>query len=249
MTAGTATLTLTTPPAAEADSAGSRLSSTVDTLFAGGVARVQASIRADDPVLLAAAIRAGLRREGVLREADGPGTVLVGRLAGDVDPSVDALPTIAASMPRVLRASGWYITDPDARVLMVDPVYKPGLDLPGGVCDPGEDLCAAATRELAEELDLRLPVGDLLALDFCPDNGRRGDIELAIFDGGSHPVALADGLSFPDGELSRALWVHPDDLDGQAPEALVRRVRAVHRARVSGRLPGPTVLLYDGRPL
>lgn len=124
VTAGTATLALSVPPAAERDSVGPRLASTVGGLLDEGVTRVQASIPADQPALLAAATRAGLRREGHVRQVDGPGIVLVARLAGDVDPSVDALPTIAASMPTALRAAGWYITDPHARVLMVDPVYS-----------------------------------------------------------------------------------------------------------------------------
>ncbi len=228
-------------------SAGTDLAVLVDALLdRGDIARVQVEVPADAAELLAVCARAGLRREGVRRGLDG-GVVLLGRLRSDVHPAHDLLPTIAASMPTSLRAAGWYLTDASDRVLLVDPVYKEGFDIPGGVAEAGEDLRQAATRELAEELALTLPAGDLLVLDFCAATDRRGDIELAIFDGGRHPGSLVDGLTFPDGELSRAVWVHPDDLDGLAPDALVRRLRAVYDARRSGCLPGPTLLLHEGR--
>lgn len=213
-----------------------------------GATRVELRAAVTDEPLLAAAMTAGLRREGVLRSVTGPDVVLLGRLASDVDPDEDALPTIAASMPRSLRAAGWYLTDASDRVLLVDPVYKAGFDIPGGVAEAGESLQQAADRELREELDLALPASDLLVLDFAPANERRADIELAIFDGGRHPAELVRQLSFPDGELSRAIWLHPDDLDGEAPAPLVRRLRAIHDGRRSGRLPGPTIMLRDGYP-
>lgn len=213
-----------------------------------GAARVELRAAADDDALLAAAMTAGLRREGVLRSARGSDLVLLGRLASDIDPELDALPSIAASMPRSLRAAGWYLSDASDRVLLVDPVYKEGFDIPGGVAEAGESLLQAANRELREELDLTLPPSDLLVLDFSPANERRGDIELAIFDGGRHAADLVRQLSFPDGELTRAVWLHPDDLDGQAPPALVRRLRAIHAGRRTGRLPGPTITLRDGYP-
>lgn len=194
-----------------------------------------------------ACLQAGLREEGRLRTADGV-LLMLARLDTDVDPGLDALPTIAASMSTVLRAAGWYLRDPDGRVLMVDPVYKDGLDLPGGVSEAEEDLRQSARRELLEELDLRLTPGALLALDFCGATSRRGQIELAVFEGGTHPATLIEGLTFPDGELSAAHWVHPDDLDGLAPAALVRRIRAIHDGYDTGRLPGPTILLREGHP-
>ncbi|MFV0459567.1 MAG: NUDIX domain-containing protein [Actinomycetales bacterium] len=239
-----ASLRLGEPADAQVPTAGVDLSLVVHDLLRQ-VVRVQA-VLTPSPVLTAACLAAGLRQEGRIRRPGGAHDLLVARLREDVDPRQDPLPTLAAGFATVLRAAGWYISDPDGRVLMVDPVYKDGLDIPGGVCDPAEDLATTACRELAEELGLRWPVADLLALDFVLDNGRRGDLELGVFDGGVHPPEFVDTLTLPDGELSGARWMHPDDLDGHGPPAFVRRLRSVHLARRQARLPGPTLILRDG---
>lgn len=225
-----------------------QLATVVEQLLTSGATRIEARVPLESATLLAASVPAGLRREGVVRSPTGRDLALLGRLAGDVDPGADALPTIASAMPTVLRAAGWYLRDPRGRVLMVDPVYKAGLDLPGGICEVGEDLRMGARRELVEELGLTLDPGDLLVLDFALANGRRGDIELGVLDGGVHSPEFIEGLTFPDGELAAAHWVHPDDLDGVCPDSLARRIRAAHKGFAVGQLPGPTIVLRDGYP-
>ena len=55
----------------------------------------------------------------------------------------------------LLRASaGAAFFDASGRILLVDPTYKPGWNLPGGAVDDGETPRAACVREVAEELGL-----------------------------------------------------------------------------------------------
>jgi hypothetical protein len=64
-------------------------------------------------------------------------------------------------------AAAVLLFDEQDRVLLVDPVYKPSWEFPGGVVERGEAPTDAALRETAEELGLRLeaPALRLLAVD------------------------------------------------------------------------------------
>ncbi|MGX9229756.1 NUDIX domain-containing protein [Streptomyces albus] len=72
-----------------------------------------------------------------------------------------AHPAPAAAVDAVIR-------DQHGRLLVVDPVYKDGWDLPGGMVDD-EGLVDGLVRELREELrPAALRVGRLLAVDNVP---------------------------------------------------------------------------------
>lgn len=221
------------------------LPAVVTAALAAGAARVQGWVSPEAVDVLAAAVPAGLRREGVARQPSGP-RILLGRLADDVDPDVDGLPTIATGFDRVIRAAGWLIRDEAGRVLLLETTYKKAWDVPGGIVEPHEDLVAAAHRELAEELALELPLGRLLVLDFCLDDGRRYDIELVLFDGGTHPPDLLDRATFVDGEIAATHWVDLEHLETVAAPGTARRIRAA--LDVLGVGPAaPAALLREGR--
>ncbi len=66
-------------------------------------------------------------------------------------------------------------TDPQGRVLIVDPTYKPRWELTGGAVERHESPRAAAIREIEEELGLRVDPGPLLALDHVPATADRSE--------------------------------------------------------------------------
>lgn len=132
-------------------------------------------------------------------------------------------------------------TDPDGRVLIVKPTYKPRWELPGGRVEQEESPGAAAIREIAEELGFACPLGPLLAVDYVPA-ADLPDALVVVFDGGV--LVDADGVRLPRDELSAARFAAVAELDDYLPPLQARRVRAALTARGTG----CAVYLEDGRP-
>jgi 8-oxo-dGTP pyrophosphatase MutT (NUDIX family) len=136
-----------------------------------------------------AAIRAGLRKEGIERGAlVRPGrredVVVLARVAGDPAPDSregfigllnSTLPTKRAIAQGVLR-------DDAGRILLCELTYKTEWDLPGGVVDPDESPAACVVREVAEELGLDVTVQALLAVNWLPPWRGWSDAVAFIFD-------------------------------------------------------------------
>jgi 8-oxo-dGTP diphosphatase len=76
--------------------------------------------------------------------------------------------TDATAPPGAVRVVGVAVIDPDGpRVLAARRTSPPsaagGWELPGGKCEPGEDIDRAAVREIEEELGCRIRVTGQLA--------------------------------------------------------------------------------------
>jgi 8-oxo-dGTP diphosphatase len=133
--------------------------------------------------------------------------------------------------PRTATAA-LYFNGPED-VLLVNPTYKDGWDLPGGYLMPGETPTNALERELSEELGTHLPIGRLLVVDWAP-NEREGDKILWIFDGGElteeqHSKIHVDGV-----EIDKYAYHHSSELDKLLIPRLARRVHAAIDARTKG---------------
>jgi ADP-ribose pyrophosphatase YjhB (NUDIX family) len=141
--------------------------------------------------------------------------------------------------PRV--AAGVMFRDQDGSVLLVRPTYKPFWDLPGGYVEPGEGPRAAAAREVAEELGLKINPGPLMSVDWAPDD--EGDKLLFVFDGG----ALSDDdlrrIRHVDGEIGEWRFVTLHELERFTIARLARRIRST----VAGTGPAATYL-ENGQP-
>jgi 8-oxo-dGTP pyrophosphatase MutT (NUDIX family) len=132
--------------------------------------------------------------------------------------------------PRV--AAGVLFKDGDGRVLLVNPTYKKGWEIPGGYVEIGESPRAAAIREVKEELGLSIDVRTLLVLDWAP-HPDEGDKLLIIFDGGVLSHDDLKKLVFEDGELSAAKFFSPDELFDMLPDRLAKRVFRAARGTAS----------------
>lgn len=147
----------------------------------------------------------------------------------------------AVAQPRT--AAGVLIFDEADRVLLVNPTYKPGWEIPGGYLHPGETPSEGAARELKDELGLTTPIGRLLAADWAP-HPSEGDKLLFVFDGGL--IADADRAQItPDGvEIGEYAFHEEAQLDAVLIPRLARRIHAAFAARATRR----TIYLENGGP-
>ena len=148
-----------------------------------------------------------------------------------------------ASLPTMYGSAAALITDtdgPSARVLLVKPNYRPDWGIPGGIVEAGEAPDQCVTREIAEELALDIPAGDLLVVDWMAAAGERPQaIMNFIFDGG----VLTDpgAIRLQEEELDDAQFLGWAEAEARMPANSAARVPAARQARRSRRtvyLPG-----------
>ena len=101
-----------------------------------------------------------------------------------------------------------------------------------GHLDAGEDYGPAALRELAEELGIVVPAGDLAELDACPAHADLGHEFVRVYLlRGAHPVRIAPG------EVDALLWRTPPEVD-----AWIRRAPGAFSSALVHLMRRPAVL-------
>ncbi len=141
-------------------------------------------------------------------------------------------------------AAGALFRDEAGRVLLVDPVYKPVWDLPGGAVEAEESPHAACRREVREELSLDRPPGRVLAVDWVPSRPERPEGLIVVYEGG---VLRADEISqivLADGELAGFAFVAPGNVAKLVSALLARRITACLDALATGTVAA----LENGNP-
>jgi 8-oxo-dGTP pyrophosphatase MutT (NUDIX family) len=139
-----------------------------------------------------------------------------------------------ASLPTVYLSACVLLTDYADRVLLVKPSYRPYWAVPGGTVDDGESPHQCATREIHEELGLRVQLGDLLVVDWAPPLGDRPRPMMNfIFDGGTlvDPAAL----HLQRDELDDARFWSWEEAAAHLPANTAARIPAARQARKSQR--------------
>ncbi|MFJ7589669.1 NUDIX hydrolase [Streptomyces sp. NPDC097617] len=203
-----------------------RLSAALAALHTGSFAHlVDGVIQRGSPAGLDPARRVALEHSGVL------------------DPA-----SHRASRPKAVTAASVLFTDPDGRILLVQPAYgrSDRWNLPGGGIDSdlGEIPRAGARREVHEELGLDLAPGRLLAVNWSHKAGRPARIRF-LYDGGVLDAAVLARIRLDETELLQWRTVAPADLRGLVKPALRRQITACLTARATG--TGP-LELHAGRP-
>ncbi|MEV7087754.1 NUDIX hydrolase [Streptomyces sp. NPDC093085] len=145
-----------------------------------------------------------------------------------------------AKQARKRVAADVLLRDPSGRVLLVNPTYKPGWDLPGGMAESNEPPEQAVRRELREELGRDIDVRGLLVVDWVAPHGPWDDQIAFIFDGGT--LDTAEDLRPHDEELSEARFVPLN----KARELVGTRMRYRLDAAVQALDGGRPVYLHDG---
>jgi ADP-ribose pyrophosphatase YjhB (NUDIX family) len=149
-----------------------------------------------------------------------------------------------ATQPRKRVGADALIRDPEGRLLLVDPKYKPDWDLPGGMSEANEPPTETVRRELKEELGLDLHVGRLLCIDWVPPHGPWDDSLMFIFDGGvldDHQIA---DLSLHDDELKAFEFCTENEVAKRLRPYVWRRTHAALNSLRGGK----ATYLQDGHP-
>ncbi|MEV5162828.1 NUDIX hydrolase [Streptomyces sp. NPDC053728] len=149
------------------------------------------------------------------------------------------------TLPRKRVAAGVLFFDPQGRVLLVDPVYKPLWEIPGGAVERDESPRAGAVREVKEELGLEWNPGRLLGVDWRGPRPGRSEGLVYLFDGGVLGEDRLAGVRLQAEELGAMEFVAVDQIRERLVERLALRVEACARAREQGL----TVYLEYGLPV
>jgi len=183
-----------------------------------GLDRVEAHVNPENHASVRTALRAGLRREGLLRGNAVLGgvrqdTLVLGRRRDDPPPdSRDGFTAMLNSMLPTKRAiAQGVLRSPLGQVLLCELVYKPEWDLPGGVVDLHESPAACIVREVREELDLDVSVRSLLAVNWLPPLHGWADATVFVFDLGTVGDDVVARASLQLREIAAVHWTGPDD--------------------------------------
>ncbi|QFQ97580.1 NUDIX hydrolase [Streptomyces phaeolivaceus] len=149
-----------------------------------------------------------------------------------------------AKQARKRVAADVLLRDLAGRVLLVNPTYKPGWDLPGGMAEANEPPEETVVRELLEELGLKITLCGLLVVDWVAPHGPWDDQIAFVFDGGTLSQDQTDRLRPRDEELAEAVFVEPDEACALLGERIRRRYTAAMTALTNGR----PLYLRDGVP-
>lgn len=218
-----------------------------------GLMRIEAMVSPENGAALRVATRSGLRREGVRRVVPAEGDleetseyVVFARIATDpplTDPgSFRAL--LNSFLPRKRAIAQMLVRDGDGRVLLCQLTYKDDWDLPGGVVEVGESPHEGATREVAEELGLTIPTGDLLLTDWLPAWSGWEDALCLVFDGGQHDADILTSIVLQRREIRSVQFCTPDEIAERSKDFTARRITAA-LARLTGNGPAFT---HSGKP-
>ncbi len=132
-----------------------------------------------------------------------------------------------ASLPRIPASAGALIWDRRGRLLILNPTYKGGWTIPGGIVEAdGETPWEACRRETLEETGLVVGRGRLVCVDFLrPRPGRPGGIRF-LFDCGRLDDDTLDGVVLQAEEISAHRLATVDEALSLLSGPVRRRVRA-----------------------
>ncbi|MFB9961892.1 NUDIX domain-containing protein [Sinosporangium siamense] len=139
-----------------------------------------------------------------------------------------------ASLPTFFASAGMLFTDVNDKVLLVKPNYRPDWSIPGGVVEADEDPDEAATREIEEELGLKVRVGGLLVVDWAPPvHDRPRAMVNFLFDGGV--IMDKEEIRIQVEELDDVGFFPWSEAAERLPLHAACRIPAALRARENGR--------------
>ncbi|MBI0294809.1 NUDIX hydrolase [Streptomyces sp. PRKS01-29] len=150
-----------------------------------------------------------------------------------------------AKQARKRVAADVILRDKSGRILLVNPTYKEGWDLPGGMVEANEAPIEAARRELLEELGIQPRLLGILSVDWDPPHGPWDDQIVIVFDGGKLSPSEASALRPHDSELSACAFFTSEE----AVAALRPRIRDRVTQTLEALATGKPRYLESGRAI
>jgi RimJ/RimL family protein N-acetyltransferase len=214
-----------------------------------GIDRVEAHVNPLNRRSVRTALRAGLRREGLLRgntvlDGERQDTVILGRRREDPAPDSREgfIGMLNSTLPTKRAIAQGVIRNAAGDVLLCELTYKGEWDLPGGVVDPGESPADCVVREIGEELGIDVLPQRLLAVNWLVPWRGWSDALVFVFDLGTVDQDIASRTTLEQREIRGLHWC--------AEEELEERV-APYNQRLLAYLSthaGGTAYLEDGLP-
>ena len=146
-------------------------------------------------------------------------------------------------MPRKRVSGGVFLRKESGEILVVVPTYKPGWEIPGGLCEENEGPLEACMREVREELGLDIRLGRLLVVDWVPRHGVWMDAVHFIFDGGIVTDDHLKSFQLQAEEIKAVKLAHLHEVEQNVRPSMARRLASAATALVTGE----TVYLEFGR--
>lgn len=200
--------------------------------FEAGHDRVEVLVDPSDETAQRIATFSGLMREGVARRGvDGSDRIVYARLVDDepVEEPAGFRSLLNSFLPRKRAISQMLIRTSDDRVLLCQLTYKSDWDLPGGVVEVGESPQLAVSREVHEELGLRIDAGPLVLTDWLPPWGGWDDAVCLVFDGGVHEDTIVASIVRQQREIRDARFCTLDEAHQLCADFTARRLVAALR--------------------
>lgn len=128
------------------------------------------------------------------------------------------------TLPRKRISAGVLFFDAGGRLLLVNPTYKEGWEIPGGTVEANESPLASCTREIREELGLDARPVRLLCVNFSGETERRTESLHFIFYGGVLSEEQIASIHLPADELGEYRFLERDQALSLLKRRLCRRV-------------------------
>ncbi|WP_035814633.1 NUDIX domain-containing protein [Jiangella gansuensis] len=163
----------------------------------------------------------------------------------DGAPEKEFNPGIADRIPRKTVAGGALIRNEEGLILFIKPIYKPTLEIPGGIADPNESPRQACEREILEEIGLDIKITNTLVVDWIPQSGPWHDGVMFIFDGGILDTEAVQRIRIDNAEARDWEFMTLDSARPRMRPSMARRLSSAQNALKIGR----QVYAEFGRPV
>jgi 8-oxo-dGTP pyrophosphatase MutT (NUDIX family) len=143
----------------------------------------------------------------------------------------------AERLPKKVIASGMLFTNASKQILVVKPTYRDYWLIPGGMVDADEAPCAAAIREVREEIGLEIAPDRLLCVDWHFRGDRLpADLIHFVWYGGELSDKEIEQIRLPVGEIAECCFVSANLALAMLPKVLSRCIKVALMALEKGSL-------------